>query len=204
MLLLVTGASGVGKTTVRKIVEAHLVPEVEAVELGHLTAESTRYTLAWRQRTTELVLQRVLQLQHESRHLLLCGDPVAAVEAIAAPSASMVEAIAVCLLDATPDAQAARLTARGDDPSLLLHHHAFADWMRRQATDPQYMLEVVTTSGWEAMRWDRVPLIAPNWHVHVIDTSRQTPHQVTDDVLAWIRAALAGEAPVLRPSALRR
>lgn len=46
------------------------------------------------------------------------------------------EAIAVCLIDVTAEVQAPRLTARGDDPALLMHHRAFADWMRHQARGP--------------------------------------------------------------------
>ena len=52
---------------------------------------------------------------------------MAAAEVVAAPSASALEGLAVCLLDVSPEVQAARLTARGDDPSLLVHHQAFAD-----------------------------------------------------------------------------
>jgi hypothetical protein len=63
------------------------------------------------------------------------------------------EAIALCLLDASADAQAARLRARGD-PDLLRHHEAFADWMRETVTDPLYRAEVITTGGWDPMRWD--------------------------------------------------
>ena len=60
--------------------------------------------------------------------------------------------LAVCLLDASPEAQAERLAARGDDPTLLIHHQAFAEWMRRQAIDPLHMTHVVSHGGWEDMR----------------------------------------------------
>jgi hypothetical protein len=154
-------------------------------------------SLDWRQRTTELVVQRTVQLQREERHFLLCGDPIAAVEVTAAPSAPLLDGIALCLLDATPEAQAARLQSRGDDPALLIHHHAFADWMRKQATDPLHMLEVVTTNGWDQMRWDRIPALASDWHVHTIDTTDRSPEQVAATALAWIRSAIAGAEPTI-------
>ncbi|MGH2860934.1 MAG: hypothetical protein ACRDLT_05415 [Solirubrobacteraceae bacterium] len=110
--------------------------------------------------------------------------------------------MAFCLLDATAHAQATtRLAAREDDPrSLLVHHHAFAEWMRRQASDPMHMLEVVTTNGWRGMRWDRVPLLAPQWAVQTIDTTELGPHAAAEQVKAWICGVLAGTQPSLAPA----
>jgi hypothetical protein len=198
VLLLVTGASGIGKTTVRRLLQPQLTPEVECAELWDLSPKPLAQTLEWRQQATELAVERAAQLQREGRHFLLCGDPIAAVEAAAAPSASHLDALAFCLLDAAPVAQAARLAARGDPPGLLAHHHAFAEWMRYQATDPLHMLEVVSTSGWDQMRWDRIPALAPEWHVTVVDTTDRTPDQVSTGVLRWIRSAIAGVEPLLR------
>ena len=151
---------------------------------------------------TELAVEHAVRLQHEGRHLLLCGDPVAAVEVVAAPSASELDGLAACLLDADYEAQTARLalTARGELSELLVHHHAFADWMRHQATNPLYMLEVVTTGGWDEMCWDRLSALTPNWHVHTIDTTNQTAAHVPAAVLSWCHAALAGNVPVIRPA----
>ena len=136
MLLLITGASGVGKSTVRTIVAPELSPRVECVELLDLTPAPDAMTRVWRQQTAEVAVRRAVELQDAGRHLLLAGDPVPAAEIVAAPSAPELDAIAVCLLDASAKAQAERLAARGDDPALLVHHQAFAEWMRRQATDP--------------------------------------------------------------------
>jgi hypothetical protein len=191
VLLLVTGASGIGKTTVRRLLQPQLQVEVECAELWDLSPNPLAQSLDWRQRTTELAIQRTVQLQREGRHFLLCGDPIAAIEVVAAPSAPHLDGIAVCLLDADPDAQANRLRARGDDPALLIHHHACADWMRKQATDPLHMLEVVSKNGWNQMRWDRIPALASHWHVHTIDTSSKTPQAVADAALVWIRSAIA-------------
>jgi hypothetical protein len=197
VLLLVTGASGIGKTTVRRLLQPQLQVEVECAELWDLSPNPLAQSLDWRQRTTELAIQRTVQLQREGRHFLLSGDPIAAVEIAAAPSAPLLDGIAICLLDATPEAQAARLRSRGDDPALLIHHHAFADWMRKQAKDPLHMLEVVTTNSWDQMRWDRIPALAPGWHVHTIDTTDTAPEQVADAVLSWARSAIAGAEPTL-------
>jgi hypothetical protein len=198
VLLLVTGASGVGKSTVRAIVAAKLSPVVECVELLDLTPAPRAMTQSWRQQTTEIAVRRAVELQAGGRHLLLAGDPVPAAEVAGAPSAPRLEAIAVCLLDATPDAQAQRLAARGDPPDLLPHHQAFAEWMRGQATDPLHMTHVVSASGWEEMRWDRLKRLSAEWRMHTIDTTSIVATEVADAVLDWCRRAIAGEAPVMR------
>jgi len=188
---------------VRQRLESQLLPEVECAELWDLSPRPAARNLAWRQHATELGVQRAVQLQREDRHLLLCGDPVAAVEALAAPAAADLQAVAVCLLDAAAEAQSHRLLSRGDDTALLHHHLAFAEWMRRQATDPLHMLEVVTTNGWADMCWERIPALAPQWRVHTIDTTDQSLDSVAAEVLRWIQSAITGDAPLLRPVAAR-
>jgi hypothetical protein len=171
---------------------------VECVELVHLAPLPTVRTRIWRQQTAETAVRRAIELQASGRHLLLCGDPVPAAEALAVPSATGLDSIAVCLLDVSPEAQAERLTARGDGPSLLPHHQAFAEWMRKQATDPLHMTHVVSDNGWEQMRWERLQALAADWQMHTIDTTDMTRRGVADAVLDWCRSALSGDAPTLR------
>jgi hypothetical protein len=201
MFLLLTGASGAGKSTVRKLVADELAPEVECVELGHLVSIPPVPTKAWRQRATEAVVQRALALQAVGRHLLPAGDPVPAGEVVAAPSADQLDAIAVCLLDVNAEAQTARLAQRGDDPRLLADHQAFAAWMRVHANDPTHMHQVLSANGWDAMRWERLRVIDPRdgaWNMHVLDTSPRASREVADQVLSWCRRALRGQAPQIR------
>jgi hypothetical protein len=197
VLLLITGASGVGKSTTRALVAGALAAQVDCVELGDLAPMPTVVTRQWRQQTAELAVDRAVRLQASGRHLLLAGDPVPAVEIVAAPSACQLNAIAVCLLDASAEVQAARLRARGDDPAPLVHHRAFADWMRQQARDPLHMLHVVSDQGWDQMRWERVRTVT-DWRMHTIDTSLLDQHEVADAVLDWCRRALIGAAPLLQ------
>ncbi len=198
MLLLITGASGIGKSTVRAVVAPALSPAVECVELLDLAPQPEAMSRVRRQQTAEVAVRRAVELQAFGRHLLLAGDPVPAAEVVAAPSAPELDAIAVCLLDATPEAQAERLAARGDHPALLAHHQAFAEWMRRQASDPLHMTHVVSDAGWEDMRWERLEQLAPDWRMHTIDTTHMTKPAVAGAVLDWCRRALAGDATTLR------
>jgi hypothetical protein len=200
MFLLVSGASGAGKSTARRLVAAELKPGVKCVELHDVVPMPRLPTLAWRQRATEAVVRHALELQEQGRHLLLAGDPVAAGEVLAAPSADRLDGVVVCLLDVDRASQAARLLARGDDPALLVHHAAFADWMRGHAGDPHHRPEVLKTNGWEQMRWERWSRIhdAGSWAMHVLDTSSLTADEVAAELLAWCRRALAGQAPAMR------
>ncbi len=199
MLLLLTGASGVGKSTVRALVASELFPEVECAELLDLVPMPETVTRVWRQRAAEVAVRRAVELQACGRDLLLAGDPVPAVEVVAAPSAPELDAIAACLLDASADAQAQRLAARGDDPALWPHHQAFAEWMRRQASDPLHMMHVVSDGGWEEMRWERLERLAAGWRMHTIETSEMTAREVAGAVAEWCRRARVGDAPALRP-----
>jgi hypothetical protein len=202
MFLLVTGASGAGKSTARLGVAPVLSPDVECVELHDVIEVPAIPTLAWRQQATEAAVQRALGLQDEHRHLLLSGDPVAAGEVLAAPSAIHLDGIAACLLDVSPEAQSARLNRRGDDPALMADHHAFARWMRGHARDPRNMPHVLSSNGWEAMRWERWSGIEleSGWGMETIDTSRLSPEQVAAEVLAWCHRVFRGEAKMMLPA----
>jgi hypothetical protein len=192
--LLVSGASGAGKSSVRALVAPRLAPRVRCVELRDVAAIPAFPDIAWRQRTTECAVRLALELQAEGRHLMLAGDPVAPGELLAAPSADRLDATAICLLDCAPEAQRARLAARGDDPALVPRHVAFADWLRRHAADPRWMPHVLTGDAWPQMRWDRWSgwrAGDPRWRVDVIDTTALTLPEVADRVLAWAEPALS-------------
>ena len=182
----------------RVLIERELSPLVECVELGQIAAVPPIPTKAWRQRATEAVVRRALELQQNGRHLLLCGDPVAAGELAATPSATALDGLTICLLDLSPEAQAQRLANRGDDPALLHHHQAFAEWMRRHADDPLHMTHVLSTDGWDQMHWDRLAALAPAWEMVRLDTTAMTPDSVAEAVLNWCRRALAGDGPIIR------
>jgi hypothetical protein len=53
VLLLISGASGAGKTSVREAIAGDLAPGVEAVELRHLEPVPAVPDMAWRQRMAE-------------------------------------------------------------------------------------------------------------------------------------------------------
>lgn len=192
MFFLVTGASGAGKSTVRKLIEGELRGRVTVCELATLGI-TPEWSLRWRHETVERVVQLALKEQELRRHCLLCGDPVAPGELYAAPSAGKLERIAVCLLDVSAERQAERLRLRGDPEDLIPRHVAFADWMRNHVVDHQYRPEVIMNDGWEEMRWEvwnaegvtNVP-----WSSRIIDTSDLEPTEVAQRVAEWINQKL--------------
>jgi hypothetical protein len=201
MLFLVSGASGVGKSTVREIVAPRLGDAFEAVELGHL-GSLENITIARRQELAEAAADRASVLARSGRHLLLSGDPVAPGELVAAPSATKVGGLAICILDANAEAQTARLQQRGDPKEYLPLHLGYAQWMREHAIAPTDRLDVLKLPGWERMQWERLGLIGmndPRWRVRLIDTSHRSRDAVAEDVIAWIKAALEDDSLVMRP-----
>ena len=199
MFLLVSGASGVGKSTARLGAVPLLGSSVEAIELWHLGPIPAVPTIAWRQEMVELAVRRATALEADGRHLLMAGDPVPAGEVLAAPSAADID-VAVCLLDADAESQSDRLRARHEPEELLARHLAFAAWMRVHAVDPSHLPEVVTTDAWPAMRWERWvgTQVSRHWAMTVLDTSARDPADVAHAVAAWCGKALDGSAPVFR------
>jgi broad-specificity NMP kinase len=187
MLLLVTGSSGVGKSTVRRLITEELAPEVRAVELAHVVEFPPRLDRVWRHRSVERVVQLAIEEHEAGRHLLLAGDPVPLGEVCAAPSADRLDGVAACLLDCAPAEQERRLRERGDPEDLIPHHVAFAEWMRGHARDPGHRLDVIADQGWDEMRWERIP---SSWEVTEIDTTHLAPPEVAAGVLAWSRQEL--------------
>jgi hypothetical protein len=189
MFFLVTGASGVGKTTVRKLIEAEIAGQVAVCELATLGI-TPEWSLRWRHQAVEQVVQLALQKQKSGTHFLLCGDPVPPGELYAAPGAVELAGIQVCLLDISPKKQIERLTQRGDAPELIPHHVAFAEWMRHHVIDHRYRPEVIINGGWEKMRWhvwnsDEVTRVP--WNSQIIDTTHLNPIEVAGQVRAWIK-----------------
>ena len=189
MFFLVTGASGVGNSTVRKLIGPEFADVLEVAELGML-GSTPKWKIEWRHRMVERTVQRALDAQREGNHFLLCGDPVPPGEVWAAPSAARLDRLEVCLLDAGETAQTARLLERGDDSKFIPHHVAFADWMRHHVVDHRHRPEVITRDAWPRMRWDRwvgIAAIQPPWSSHIIETSELGPTEVALQVAQWLR-----------------
>ena len=206
MLLSVTGASGVGKSTALVAVERALAgeplvcAEFDSVgvpeEIVHSTgADGT----TWRHQTIEHWVQRAVAERWGGRHLVLYGQvPVG--ELLAVPSARLLDGIAACLLHCSPEVRRQRLIGRGEDPDTLEAHLSFGEWFYRHMTDPTHMPEVITANATTPMHWERWAdwqAGDPRWSFEVIDTDTLTPEQTAERVLVWSRETLSGHRPSL-------
>ncbi len=61
MFLLITGASGMGKTTVRKIVAPQFVDKLESAELTEASDDPFDWSLRWRHQAIEKAVQRAAE-----------------------------------------------------------------------------------------------------------------------------------------------
>lgn len=189
MFFLITGASGVGKSTVRKLIEPEFAGLLEIAELGML-GSTPKWDIEWRHRMVERAVLHALQAQRKGKHFVLCGDPVPPGEVWAAPSADRLDRLVVCLLDAGEKAQTARLRERGDDLKFIGHHVAFADWMRHHVVDHRHRPEVITRNAWPQMRWERWVnhvAVQPPWSSYIIETSELRSREVALLVAQWLR-----------------
>jgi hypothetical protein len=105
---------------------------------------------AWRHSANESWLRRGLDYQAEGVDLLLAGQSPLG-EILAAQSAPQLEAISACLIDCSDKVRVARLRARGRDwferiGGSMEDYLRWADWMRRHASDPTWMPEVIRAS----------------------------------------------------------
>ena len=193
MLFLLFGASCSGKTTIldelRRRDTGLAIHDHD--EIGVPPAPDT----AWRQRTIEEWLQRVLDYQARGVDVVLAGQTPFA-ELLAEPSAPLLEGAAGCLVDCDDDIRNRRLDyVAAHDPwwrTTPYSRQDYLNWaalMRRHVDDPQHGLEVVRASAWPEMRWERLEGLTaadPRWRVHVVDTTATSPGEAADDVLAWI------------------
>jgi len=169
MFLLITGASGVGTSTARRLVHAPFARVLDAAELADVHPRHGAPTTRWRHDAVAQAVERALGAQRARRHFLLAGDPVPPAEVLASASADGLKGVAVCLLDASEDAHRRRLFLRGDAPERMAEHVAYARWLRAHVVDRHR---------------------SPRWSTHVIDTSELRDYEVAARVATWIRSVI--------------
>jgi len=200
VLLLVTGASGSGKSTMLVALGDRFPGErVTCAEFDSIGVPAGADT-AWRHDAVERWIQRAIGEQLQGRHMILFGQvPVG--ELLAAPSAVRLDGIAACLLHCSPATRCERLIARGKSEDELSDHLAFGQWFYRHMADPTYQPEVIKVQSGVPMRWDRWSdwkARDRRWSFEVGDTDALTPGQTADRVAVWAEATLTGGLPAIR------
>jgi hypothetical protein len=202
MLFVLIGASGAGKTALRRALAA----DVAVADLDEPVRDGPpreRIDKGWRSGQTEAWLRVALEHQQEGRDFVLCGGVFG--ELLACPSAIELEGIAGALLDCEEPEQARRIRARGpvaDED--LWHHLIWASWLRMHRLDPTWLPHVITApdphggdvASWlEWQRWSAWQPGDPRWRFERVATSELTLGETRAWALDWIAArkpALAG------------
>ena len=187
MLLLLTGSSASGKTTLARRLPP--LPDLEVHDFDEIGVPDV-FPPHWRNRANEDWFQRALALQDQGKDLLLTGQTPLG-EALATPSADRLNGLRVCLIDCAAEDRDARLRLRDPDadPALLSAMANWAEWMRLHHRDPQYRQDVILDGSWPEMRWDRWTGWTredPRWNCEVINTSALDLDQSTTRLAAWI------------------
>ncbi|MEV6715228.1 hypothetical protein AB0M48_24695 [Lentzea sp. NPDC051208] len=189
MLLALTGSSCSGKTTLAFSVSDRL--ERLAVhdfdEVGVPEGADRR----WRQRMTEMWVRRALKYQDRGVDLLLTGQSPLG-EVLAAPSAPLMDGIAVCLVDVSDEVRRSRLTTRDAgrwDAPAVDAFLGWAAWHREHARDPRHRPDVVVDDSWPPMAWHRWTGWTADdqrWRTHLLDTTDRLVAESADQVEQWV------------------
>jgi hypothetical protein len=202
MLLKLTGSSGAGKTTLSFAV-ADRFDRLVVHEFDEVGVPDPPIHPHWRNRMTEFWIRRALEYQDAGIDLLLSGNSPLG-EVLAAPSAPLLDGIAVCLIDTADEERRERLAVRDGgrrDATALDAFCGWAAWHRGHAGDPRYRPDVITKGGWPEMVWHRWAgwtAADERWKVPVVDTSGRALGESVDEVAEWV----AGQRAALRAGRL--
>jgi chloramphenicol 3-O-phosphotransferase len=198
MLLVLSGSSGAGKTTLARAVSG-LIAGLHVHELGEIADEPwsrDRSGPWWRRDLTERWLQRAILLDESGEDLLLTEGVLG--EVLAAPSAEHVSGIAACLIDCEDSERLRRIRARGETDAVELQHFVnWSVWLRGHAADPQYWADPIRQDGdmsWHWDRWERWTSGDPRWSIFRIDTTHKPVGRSADRLVAWLEGQRALKA----------
>jgi hypothetical protein len=189
MLLKLTGSSCSGKTTLA-CAAADRLAQIAVHDFDELGV-SEGADRNWRHRMTEMWVRRALEYQDRGIDLLLSGQSPLG-EVLAAPSAPLLDGIAVCLVDVDDPVRRARLTERDAgrwDSQAIDAFLGWAEWHRKHAVDPSHRPGVIIDDGWPEMvwrRWTGWNAGDVRWRTQLLDTTDRPVTESVEQVEQWI------------------
>jgi hypothetical protein len=189
MLLKLTGSSCSGKSTLAFSL-ADRIQRVAVHDFDEVGVPE-RPDRGWRHRMTELWVRRALEYQLRGIDLLLTGQSSLG-EVLAAPSAPLLDGIAVCLVDVADELRRDRLTARDPgrwDDSAVDAFLRWAAWHRGHARDPHHRPDVIVDGSGPGMvwhRWTGWTAEDPRWRTHLLDTTGQSVATSAHQLERWV------------------
>ena len=206
MLFLVSGASGSGKTTLVHPL-ADRVSNLAVHELGEFADRPWEGEPGWQWRRDPLqrALERAWTYERDGIDMMLTEGVLG--ELLAAPTATELEGIAVCLVDCGDSERLDRLRRRsngaGVSPHELWNHLVWALWLRRHAEDPRIFAGPIRgddDGGWAWGRWSGWVRGDARWGAFVLDTTAEAIETSVGGMAAWVEAQRAlrdaGELPL--------
>lgn len=190
MLILMSGSSGAGKTTIGPRV-ATLVDDLVFHDIdepgGPQGSDRVDVLDGW--------IRRAVALERDGLDMLLATQSPFG-ELLACPNADQIDALAGCCLDCRDTVRARRIKDRGRPYADILGMDimCWAVFHRMHAADPQWEQRVICKGAYPERHWHRWiewTTDDPRWAVPTFDTSDQTPDQVAAIVAAWIVTAKA-------------
>ncbi|MER7676517.1 hypothetical protein [Streptomyces sp. NPDC096934] len=189
MFFKLTGSSCSGKTTLAYAVAERCtgIAVHDFDELGVPEGADRQ----WRHRMTEIWVDRALEYQDSGVDLLLTGQSPLG-EVLAAPSAPLLEGIAVCLVDVSDKVRRARLAQRDPgqwDAQAVDSFLGWAAWHREHALDPRHRPNVIVCGSWLEMvwhRWTEWSAGDPRWQTHLLDTTHRPVAESVDQIEQWL------------------
>ncbi|MFG2464881.1 hypothetical protein ACGFXB_05325 [Streptomyces canus] len=205
MLLKLTGSSCSGKTTLAYAAADRLaqIAVHDFDELG-VPEGADRH---WRHRMTEMWVRRALEYQDRGIDLLLSGQSPLG-EVLSAPSAPLLDGIAMCLVDVDDPVRRARLAERDAgrwDSQAIDAFLGWAEWHRKHAVDPSHRPGVIIDDSWPEMvwrRWTGWNAGDVRWRTQLLDTTDRPVTESVEQVEQWIteqrNALQASQLPLRR------
>lgn len=185
MIYFIAGASGSGKSAIIKDLKL-LLPNATIHDFDDIGVPENA-DKKWRQKSTELWLQRYLKEGDSVGIFCICGQVVLG-EVLACPSAKQLDKINFCLLDVSDFERIQRLKKRntyGSDQNML----NWAAWLRMHHQDPQWEQHVVSDDCWDGLdlsAWNELA----NWDnkasVTILNTTALSINQVAEFIADWI------------------
>ncbi len=187
MLIIVTGTSCSGKTTIKNLFKEKY-PETAVYDFDDIGVPENA-TKAWRQESTEKWVQKYLDGNPE-KPFVLFGQVVLG-EFFAAPSFDKVNNIHACLIDVDDEIRMQRLIARntyGANQDML----NWSQWMRQHHKNPQHNTHVITEDCWEALDLETIHILS-DWsqlRSHItLNNSNEAPPITASKIYRWIEDA---------------
>ena len=160
-----------------------LEPNIKAYDFDDIGVPKNADKI-WRQQSTEKWIQKLIK---DGKNACLLGQMVIG-EILAAPSASQITPIKLCLLEVSDIERIHRLK-KSNTHDLDQNILNWASWLRVHHQDPTWTQHVIKENSWEGLdfsQWDKLSSWEKKAQINLIDTTSFSLEEVTKQLVEWI------------------